>query len=568
MIISLTIKNTAIIDKLTVDFVSGMNCLTGETGAGKSIIIDSICCLLGERASRENIRRGCDSASVQGVFNISSDAVGCVLNEFGIDGEEDGTLILFREYTANGKNTCRINGQTVTLSMLKKVGECLIDIHGQHDNHSLLLPSSHIELLDSFAGAQMDELKKIYREYLSRYKEINRELNELSGDPDERKIKAELLSFQVNEIKNANLTSGEEESLETRRKILANAESITETLNRAYSIIKESDGCGESVSDSISSLQGEFEKISGYNEKYAEILEKINDAAYALEDAASILRCEKDTDIYNREEADEIDRRLELIFNLKRKYGYNIDEILNFCRNAEEKLTFLIESEERCAVLYEERKNIYNKLEELCEDMNFLRSKTAAVIESSICKELSDMEMSKVRFKTEIDYRSEKTGEFLNFGKNGLDDVEFMISTNPGEPFRPLAKIASGGEMSRIMLAIKCVLADSDNIPVLIFDEIDTGISGQAALSVGMKFKKLAEKHQVICVSHLAQIAAIAGNNIFISKILTEDSTVTSAKCLNGEEKVMEICRLLDGGTVTDATMQHARELISRVSVN
>lgn len=566
MIQSLTIKNTAIIDKLTIDFGEGLNCLSGETGAGKSIIIDSICCLLGERSSRDHIRNGCESASVLGVFYDESEAVLDILEEFGIDAEDDGTLILFREYSVSGKNTCRINGQTVTLSMLKRLGETLIDIHGQHDNHALLMPASHIDILDAFGGDEISLVKARYKSEYAHLHEIDAEINALSGDPSERQAKIDLLSFQIDEIKSAELKIGEEEELEDRRKVLANAEDISSCLNGTYARLTESDGMNGSVCDALYDIQSDFEKISEFSEKYSELLEKINDAVYALEDVTSVLRREKDEDLYSKEEADEIDERLELIFKLKRKYGATVAEILKFCEDAEEKLSAIENSAERYEVAFKEKSAVCEILKELCEDMNFMRAKAAFTLESNISGELSDMDMGKVKFKTKIDYDDSAGGEDIRFGKNGLDSVEFLVSTNPGEQPRPLAKIASGGELSRIMLAIKCVLADIDNTPSLIFDEIDTGISGQAAISVGTKFKKLSKNHQVICVTHLAQIAAIANHNIFVSKVSEADQTKTSVKVLDEDEKVMEICRLLDGGEITETTIGHAKELIQRLS--
>jgi len=566
MIQSLTIKNTAIIDKLTVDFGEGMNCLTGETGAGKSIIIDAVCCLLGERSSRENIRNGCESASVQGVFFDTSESVTALLEEFGIDSEEDGTLILFREYSVSGKNVCRINGQTVTLSMLKRLGEMLIDIHGQNDNHALLVPSSHIDILDAFGGDGISSVKERYKTEYVRLRELNAEIQSLSGDPAERQAAIDLLSFQIEEIRNAELKPGEEEELEARRKVLANAENISACLNGTYAKLTESDGMTGSVCDSLYAIQSDFEKISEYSERYSELLEKINDAVYALEDVTAVLRREKDEDLYSKEEADSIDERLELIFKLKRKYGSTVADILKFADDAEVKLSAIENSEERYKEACAERASVCAILKELCEDMNFMRAKAAYTLETSIAGELADMDMGKVKFKTQIDYDDAEVSGVPNFGKNGLDSVEFLVSTNPGEPPRPLAKIASGGELSRIMLAIKCVLAHIDNTPTLIFDEIDTGISGQAALSVGSKFKKLSKNHQVVCVTHLAQIAATASHNIFVSKILSDEETKTSVKVLDDEEKILEICRLLDGGEVTDATLGHAKELIQRLS--
>ena len=563
MLESLTIKNTAIIDRLTVNFGSGMNCLTGETGAGKSIIIDSICCLLGERVSRENIRRGCDSASVQGLFNIESGRINELLEEMGVEAEEDGTLILFREYTVAGKNTCRINGQAVTLSMLKKIGECLVDVHGQHDNHSLLSPSTHLGLLDLFAGDEMLFVKERFLEKYAELKKIDVELESLSGDPKKRAATIDLLTFQAEEIEKAALKIGEDEELEKRRQVLANAERIAEALESAYSLINGEDGYGagrSSVTDVIGEIVSKLEIISEYNESYKEILSKINEASYLLEDASKELRTEKEEAVFDPQEVSEIDSRLDEIYKLKRKYGDNIEDIIAFAENAVAELARLESSEELCRELTQRKNKTARELRALAAEMHTLRVEAVEKLEGGIHSALEDMEMGRVRFQVSLEYDSE--GKLT---KNGLDSGEFMICTNPGESFKPLSKIASGGELSRIMLAVKSVLADIDEIPVLIFDEIDTGISGYAATKVAEKFKSIAVSHQVICVSHLAQIAAIADENIFISKEYIGDGVSTKAALLDEEEKIREVSRLLDGGDYSEVTKKHAEALIARM---
>lgn len=569
MLVSLTIRNTAIIDRLTVSFGEALNCLTGETGAGKSIIIDSICCLLGERVSRESIRRGCDTASVQGVFCVNSAKIDALLSEFGIDAEEDGTLILFREYSTSGRNVCRINGQTVTLTMLRKLGECLVDVHGQHDNHSLLSPSTHIGLLDLFAGDEMAAVKRAYAERYHEMKQIGAELEELSGDPRSRASLIDLLQFQIDEITEAALVPGEDEQLEKRRVILSNAEKITERMQSAYAKLMSGDsyeGAGSGVLDLLREVCSEIETIADYRETYGDILSKLNDAVYILEDASAQIRQENEEELFDPQEADEVDRRLDEIYRLKRKYGDTIEEINRFADEAAEKLEKLASSESRCMELEERKKAVRGELFSLAEKMHTLRLSAVTRLEEGIHIALADMEMDKVHFRAAVSYpeTADKEGSPA-FTRSGLDSVEFLISTNPGEPFRPLFKIASGGELSRIMLAIKSVLADIDDIPVLIFDEIDTGISGVAAMKVAGKFRRIAAAHQVICVSHLAQIAAAADNNIFISKQYKEDSVMTAARLLDDDGKVREVSRLLDGDEESDTARSHAAELILRM---
>lgn len=576
MLVSLTVRNTAIMDRLTVPFGEGLNCLTGETGAGKSIIIDSICCLLGERVSRESIRRGCETASVQGVFCVNSGKIGALLAELGIEAEEDGTLILFREYSVSGRNVCRVNGQTVTLTMLRKLGECLVDVHGQHDNHSLLSPATHIGLLDLFAGDEMAAVKHAYTEAYRERKQIDAELEELSGDPRRRASLIDLLQFQIGEIAEAELTPGEDERLEKRRAVLAHAEKITGNLERAYAGLLGEDAAfaaAGGILDRLRETCAEVEEIAGYRESYEEIHARLSEAVYILEDAAAQLRQEKEEALFDPQEAEKIDRRLDLIYRLERKYGDTVGDILRFSEEAEEKLEKLNAGESRCRELEERKKAVQGRLLSLAEQMHGLRVKAVELLETGIHKALADMEMDKVHFRVEMDGDSgeeEPGADGIRAGnavfhRNGIDRVQFLVSTNPGEPFRPLSKIASGGELSRIMLAIKSVLADIDEIPVLIFDEIDTGISGGAAVKVAGKFRHIAAAHQVICVSHLAQIAAAADHNIFIRKEYCGDSVTTAAQMLDEDGKIREVSRLLDGDAESETARRHAEELIARM---
>ena len=479
-------------------------------------------------------------------------------------------LILFREYNSSGRNICRINGQTVTLSMLRRIGECLVDVHGQHDNHSLLSSSTHIKLLDLFAGGEMQNLKNKYTDGYNELHRIEAELEELSGDPEKRAVAIDLLRFQIDEIGEAALKVGEDEELERRRTVLANAEKIADCLENSYIKLMTGGSYGtgtKPVSDILGELCSEMGEISEFKDSYADILSKINEATYILEDAAEQIRCEKDEDFYDRREADDIERRLDEIYGLKRKYGDTIEDINAFAEDASAKLLKLESGAERCEELTLKRERTVKELLRLSSLMNKLRESAAKRLEAGIRTALSDMEMDKVDFRVGIEYSGEltETGRPPKFGKNGLDSVEFIISTNPGEPFKPLSKIASGGELSRIMLAIKSVLADIDDIPVLIFDEIDTGISGYAATKVAEKFKNISGSHQVICVSHLAQIAAIADNNVFVSKRYSDESVTTNAEMLDGEGKIREVGRLLDGGDFSETARKHAVELIKRL---
>lgn len=571
MLESLTIQNTAIIDFLNVNFGEGMNCMTGETGAGKSIIVDSLCCLLGERVSKESIRTGADEARVTGVFSVlgeRAEKINAVLEELGIEPEDDGTIILYRSWNVSGRTVCRINDRVVTLSALKKLGEVLVDVHGQHDNHALLSVSSHGRLLDLFAGVKMTDLLAEYREKLAHLGEIEEELSEIGGDPKKRAQTIDLLSFQTEEIFNANLKPGEEKDLEEAQKIFDNQENISKALTASLSMLESGfDDETKTAEDLISESLEKLSRIENFSEDYKCAADKLREASFALADAVETVRDLADDMNFDPREADRVAERLDLIYDLKRKYGQTVEEIIAFGEDAQNRLEKLQKSEALVEKLNKEKKATVSELFRLSEHISELRKAVSETLCDGVHKNLADMEMGKVRFSVSIEMRDPgDNGE--NFDKNGLDRVEFLIATNPGEPMKPLSKIASGGELSRIMLAIKSVLADVDDIPVLVFDEIDTGISGAAAGKVAEKFAALGKNHEVICISHLAQIAAIADNNIFVSKVYTDNSATTEVRMLDDEEKIDEIARLMDGdGVATDLTRAHAKELIARMRV-
>lgn len=556
---SLKIKNIALIDNLVVNFTAGMNCLTGETGAGKSIIIDSINCILGARMSKDSIRTGCDTASVEGVFSVDKKIDAKYFNELGVEPNDDETFIIFREFNSLGKNICRINNKAVNLSTLKQLGELLVDIHGQHDNQSLLRVESHIYLLDMFGGGEINLILAKYRSKLSQYNEIKRLIKNLSGDPQERERKIELLRYQIDEIDKANLCENEDSELENKRLVLANSEKIITSLNNAYKFISDNDD-GNSALELMKIASDSLSSVIHINETYKDCANKIDEMRYLLEDVSEVIRKERDGAFYDPAQLEEIEERLDVISKLKRKYGTTISEIIEFAKNAENELDSYQDSEEKLLKLNEEKSTIKKELLVLCDDLNLMRNKVANLLESSICRELSELSMNNAKFEVNISNLSNE--EILNFTKNGLDEVEFLISPNKGEPVKSLSRIASGGELSRIMLAIKTILADVDRIPTMIFDEIDIGISGVAAKKVGEKMRKISMSHQVICVTHLAQIAAVSENNIFVSKSYEGTKTVTRVTQLNSDELVNEIARLLDGDSSSEITVQHAKEMI------
>ena len=564
MLLQLDIRNIALIDKVNIEPGNGLNILTGETGAGKSIIIDSINAILGERVSRDLIRTGKDKALVEAVFHIDNSRFAGIYEEMGIEPEEDGTLIISREFNMSGKNLCRINGKMATVTMLKAFGEKLVDIHGQFDNQSLLRTESHLELLDSFAGPVVLELKHRYTALLNEYKEIKAHLKSISGDKGERERKIDLLGFQVEEIKKAKLKLNEEEELNKQRTLLANCEKIINSLANAYELLFSGNNIKSSASDNMSEALNELHSIEKLDIRYENVCKKLQDISYQLEDVIEDIRNERDATEYNPDLLEEIEERLDLIFKLKRKYGNSIQSILEYCEQTEAQLNEIIKSEEIIEKLAKKIMKIDMELYEAALSLNASRSKAAEMLEAKISVELEDLEMKRAKFKADIHFEGslDQNGE-RKYNLNGLDHVEFLISPNAGEPLKPLAKIASGGEMSRIMLAIKTILADVDQLPTLIFDEIDIGISGKASQKVGEKLSFISRNHQVICITHLAQIACMADNHFLIEKVSGEDSTQTLVKKLADNEVRNEIARILGGAASSEISIKYADEMLN-----
>ena len=563
MLLQLDIQNIALIDKVNIELDKGLNILTGETGAGKSIIIDSINAILGERVSRDLIRTGKDKALVEAIFQIDNSSFADIFEEMGMESEEDGTLIISREFSVSGKNLCRINGKMATVSTLKSIGEKLVDLHGQFDNQSLLRTESHLELLDSFAGAGISELKGRYNALLIEFKEIKAHLKNLSGDSGERERKTDLLVFQINEIKKARLKTNEEEDLNRQRALLANTEKIIDSLSNAYELLFSGNNIRNSASDNLNEALNELHSIQMFDDIYVEMCTRLQDISYQLDDVMEIIRNERDKTEYSPELLEEVDERLDLIFRLKRKYGDSIQNILDYCKKSEAQLEEIVKSEEIISGLLKKLKETDTELYKIAQSLNVARCIAATQLEIKIAGELEDLEMKKARFKVSINFDNlpDNNGE-RKYNKNGLDHVEFLISPNAGEPLKPLAKIASGGEMSRIMLAIKTILADVDKLPTLIFDEIDIGISGKASQKVGDKLSFISRNHQVICVTHLAQIACMADNHFLIEKVSDENNTTTIVKKLSNDEVRSEIARILGGDTSSETSQKYADEML------
>ena len=537
MISTLHIKNIGIIDDLSIDLNNGLNILTGETGAGKTLIIDSLGIISGERFSKDMIRKGETFSFVEACIYLPE-------NEMAVDGN----IIVSREIYANGRNMCKINGRMVTVNELKNFMENVIDIHGQHDNQQLLNPSTHIEYLDSFGEKEIKELKVQYKELYKQYNSIKIELKNNYGDDKEKQRKLDLLKYQFEEIDNANLKLGEDEKLEADRKIILNSEKINESLNVADMEISE-----HSI-DAINEAIRALEKIENLDENYAKTLNSLKSTYYDIQEIGRDISSLREDVYFDEEQRQELENRLDLIFSLKRKYGNTIDEVLKYKTEVEEEIVKLENIDEHNNKLKKELEKLKNEMLESATKLNILRNKYAKVLEEKINTELADLEMKNARININVIFNEE------DFNSNGLDIVEILIKTNIGEDAKPLCKIASGGEMSRIMLAIKNVLSDVDNVPVLIFDEIDTGISGMAAKSVGEKLKLISKMHQVLCVTHLASIAAKGDYNYFIYKKVENEKTITNVQLLNEEETIKEIARIASGD-ITEISINHAKSL-------
>ena len=548
MLTSLKIENVAIIESAAIEFGCGLNVLTGETGAGKSIVIDSINAILGERTSRDIIRTGAQSAKVYAVFEDVNERVRNFLDENGIDCE-DGVLIINRTLSREGKNVCRINGAPVTVSMLREIGGELIDIHGQHDNQSLLSPEKHCGFVDSFAGNA--DLIADYREKYGRLCEIRSKLKKLTTDESSKSQRIDFLTYQIDELEKAEITIGERDELKARKSLINNSQKVIESLNIAYEALK-ADGAGI---DMITDAESEIANASAYMETLGEASEKITDIRYELEDIAETVRDAMTEVDFDPSELEDIDERLDLLYRLSKKYGDTEEEMLEYLEKARAELDNIAFSEERVKELQKQEKEALAETETAACKLTESRKTAGEKLSNAICSELEFLDMPNVRFIVKCND--------IGLTENGKDEIEFLISANAGEEPKPLAKIASGGELSRIMLAIKNVLAETDGVDTMIFDEIDTGVSGRAAQKIAMKLRSASKGRQVICVTHLAQIAAQGDVHLYISKSVSDGKTYTNIKSLIEEERVAEIARIMGGMEITKLQLESAREMLA-----
>lgn len=555
MLSNLQIENIAVIKSASIDFENGFNVMTGETGAGKSIVIDSLNAILGERTSRELIRSGADSASVCAEFQNVGDNVKNELEKLGI--EKDDTLIVSRKLTPDGKNVCRINGMPATVSMLKALGVQLVNIHGQLDNQSLLSPETHCSFIDKLAGGgrELKEFKELYSLYIKK----ENELKSLNTDVNEKNRRLDILNYQIEEIQKADIRPGEKDELTEKLGFLRNAEKVLDLLHAAYAALNgdgEMPGAADVAADAASKLLS----AADYSSDFTETANGVNDAAMNLSAYTEELRDKIYSLDYDPNETERAEERLDVIYRLSQKYGDSEEDILAYLENAEKERDALSFSDERAEQLRAETEKAYNEALAAAKKLSESRIEAGKKFSADVERELAFLDMPSVKFIV-----NDSVGELY---ENGIDNIEFLLSANAGEKPKPLSKIASGGELSRIMLAIKCVLSELDDIDTLIFDEIDSGVSGRAALKIAAKMKELSKTHQVICVTHLAQIAAFADEHKLISKEEKDGRTYTCIASLDYNGRKYELARIMGGLTVTQSILNSAEELLSSAEID
>ena len=546
MLRTLDIENIAVIEKASVDFSPGLNVLTGETGAGKSIVIDSINAILGERTSKELVRHGCDNAYVSAYFDDIPESVSKKLAEIGYE-LDDNALLLSRKISANGKSACKINGKSATVSMLKEVGTLLVNIHGQHDSQALLNPDYQYQYID-----MMFSDNSIFQAYKASFKDLitaRRKLKALAMSESDKDKELELLDYQIKELEDADIKIGEREELNQRRALISTAEAITNALNLSLQTINgddENNGVQSSINICFNTLLqfGQAKEIS-------EVFADINDKLEFAKDKIDALLLELS---FDPNELEQIEERLDLLFRLSSKYGNDESEMLDFLEKAKQRRNSIVYSDMELEKLNAQYDEYFDKTVRLAEELSASRKRIAEEFEKQVKAELEFLDMPKLQFK--VDFQKG------NLSSNGFDKIEFLISTNPGEPPKPLAKIASGGELSRIMLAIKNILSYNDTIGTLIFDEIDVGVSGRASQKIGLKLKAVSKNTQVICVTHSAQIASNANEHFLIEKDITSDKTYTKVTSLDFEARKRELARIMGGLEITDTMLKSAEELL------
>lgn len=551
MLANLKISNIAIIKEAVIDFGNGLNVLTGETGAGKSIIIDAINAVLGERTSRELIRTGTDFAEVCALFRNINNSVINVLTEIGIRPEEDSTLLITRKMFADGKNVCKVNGQSVTVSMLKKIGQTLINIHGQLDNQNLLNEEHHVSYIDAFSGNE--HIKEEYVTAYNSFKEAEKKYKSFVNNESEKARKIDILTYQTEEIEAADIKTGEYADLIKRRSFLQNAETLIELVSSALSAIQGEDG--ENGADSLVSFaSSSLQKAADYDDTLKTVSETLTDISYSLADCASELNSFLFSADIDPKELDLVEERISVLESIFKKYGETEEDVLEYLQNAQKELEEITFSDKIKENLKSEADEKEKQMLRCAEELSETRKRASEMFIKTVASELEFLEMPSIVFKV--------VQNKVECNENGQDEIYFMISANAGEEPKALSKIASGGELSRIMLAIKNVLASNDEIQTLIFDEIDTGVSGRTAQKIGIKLKEVSFDRQVLCVTHLAQIASFADSHYLISKSEHDNKTFTNVKILSDSERIDELSRIIGGIKSTDISKKAAEELI------
>ena len=551
MLSQLYIQNIAVIEKASIDLEKGFTVLTGETGAGKSIIIDAIHAVLGERTSRELVRTGASSASVSALFTGLDQDTLALLDRLSIPREEDGSLLIQRDIRLEGRASCKLNGAPATVSMLKELGPRLVTIHGQHESYELLSPEVHMTYLDSFGG-----LEDLLAEYQSAYRglrETQRQLEALQTDEGEKARLSDLLHYQIDEIEGAGVRAGEREELETQREAIRNSEKIAEALELVRGLLS-GDEEREGLLSEISQASSEASRVAAYLPELEEASQKLQEAGYLLEDVDALLR-NVGVD-FDPELLESIEDRLDLLYKLGLKYGGSEEKILEYledCRSRLHQIEFSDEERERLEALYEEKKS---RAIALAKKLSQKRKQASGLFIRQVKEELAFLNMPGIEFETEI--------QRVPLYAMGCDKIQFLVSANKGEPPKPMSKIASGGELSRIMLAIKTVLSGKDKVDTLIFDEVDTGISGAAANKVGQKLKQVSRDRQVLCITHLAQMAALADHHLLISKHVEGERTFTQVKALDLEGRKREVARIIGGDSITQLQLEMAEEMLQK----
>lgn len=552
MLKTLVIENIAVIKKAQIEFTGGLNVLTGETGAGKSIVVDSINAILGERTSRELVRAGSDNAFVNAYFEDINDDVKLKLNEYDIPIEEDGSLLLSRKISAGGKSVCRVNGLPVTVGILKDIGTHLVNIHGQHDSQALLNPDFHYKFVDAYADC--DELLVEYKDSFKSFLNIRRQLKSLTSDADERDKQSEILDYQIKELRDADIKVGEWEKLKNRKSVILNSQAILNALNTLLGALNGDDE-NQGIQSVLLSSDKEITALLDADSQLKPIKDKLDSAEDLLESIKDLISDKMESLDFQPNELDKIEERLDILYTFSNKYGETEQDMLYYLADAERKRALFDNSEQDLERLNAEYDSSLEKTQSLALKLSEVRRKAAEKLGEEICSQLEFLDMPGVKFVTQFSKG--------NLSSVGVDKIEFLIRTNPGEEPKPLAKIASGGELSRIMLAIKSIIAKSDSIATLIFDEIDTGVSGKASRKIGLKLKEVGENAQVICVTHSAQIASAADSHFLIKKEYTDNAAFTQIMPLDFEGRKYELARIMGGLNVTESLLKSAEEMLN-----